>query len=135
MKHVGLCLWGYMLIAEQLLSDIAAVVEAAGRKTVCTTDVVFVLNRLGRPIYVRETSLLSLEMKLLTGGRDSEKLQDEPVDGIIQMAFRPKMHKACTYFDRSRNRTIPMNAHDEMDFWNLELGTICGAMSATGTAE
>lgn len=27
-------------------------VEVSGRKTVCTTDVVFVLNQLGNPIYV-----------------------------------------------------------------------------------
>lgn len=63
MKHVARCLWEEILIDEQLLSDIAAVVEAAGRKTVCTTDVVFVLNRLGRPIYVRILSCL-LEFKL-----------------------------------------------------------------------
>ncbi|CAK3925828.1 histone H4 [Lecanosticta acicola] len=36
---------------EMLLKDIAAVVQVAGRKTVCVSDVVFVLNRLGRPIY------------------------------------------------------------------------------------
>ncbi|KAK4618232.1 Histone H4 [Fulvia fulva] len=34
-----------------ILKDICAVVESCGRKTVCVTDVVFVLNRLGRPIY------------------------------------------------------------------------------------
>ncbi|KJX94700.1 histon H4 like protein [Zymoseptoria brevis] len=36
---------------EVLLKDIAAVVELSGRKTVCVTDVVFVLNRVGNPIY------------------------------------------------------------------------------------
>ncbi|KAI5362867.1 Putative histone H4, histone-fold [Septoria linicola] len=36
---------------EVLLQDICAVVECSGRKTVCVTDVVFVLNRHGRPIY------------------------------------------------------------------------------------
>lgn len=34
-----------MLTDRQLLKDIAAVVEVSGRKTVCVTDVVFVLNR------------------------------------------------------------------------------------------
>ncbi|KXT16588.1 hypothetical protein AC579_6295 [Pseudocercospora musae] len=34
-----------------LLRDICAVVELSGRKTVCVTDVVFVLNRHGRPVY------------------------------------------------------------------------------------
>ncbi|KAF2208967.1 hypothetical protein CERZMDRAFT_7450, partial [Cercospora zeae-maydis SCOH1-5] len=36
---------------ETLLKDICAVVEVCGRKTVCTSDVVFVLNRMGTPIY------------------------------------------------------------------------------------
>ncbi|CAK1358654.1 Histone H4 [Cercospora beticola] len=36
---------------ETLLKDICAVVEVSGRKTVCTSDVVFVLNRHGTPIY------------------------------------------------------------------------------------
>ncbi|CZT25680.1 related to Histone H4.2 [Ramularia collo-cygni] len=36
---------------EVLLKDITAVVEVSGRKTVCCSDVVFVLNRLGTPIY------------------------------------------------------------------------------------
>ncbi|KXT01792.1 hypothetical protein AC578_1981 [Pseudocercospora eumusae] len=34
-----------------LLRDISAVVELSGRKTVCVTDVVFVLNRHGTPVY------------------------------------------------------------------------------------
>ncbi|EME78784.1 uncharacterized protein MYCFIDRAFT_144654, partial [Pseudocercospora fijiensis CIRAD86] len=34
-----------------LLADICAVVELSGRKTVCVTDVVFVLNRHGTPVY------------------------------------------------------------------------------------
>lgn len=36
---------------EALLKDICAVVELSDRKTVCVTDVVFVLNRMGRPLY------------------------------------------------------------------------------------
>ncbi|GAB7361588.1 hypothetical protein MBLNU230_g1640t1 [Neophaeotheca triangularis] len=36
---------------ELLLKDICAVVESANRKTVCTTDVIFTLRRLGNPIY------------------------------------------------------------------------------------
>lgn len=36
---------------EVLLKDICAVVELSDRKTVCVTDVVFVLNRMGRPLY------------------------------------------------------------------------------------
>ncbi|KAK4543564.1 Histone H4 [Oleoguttula mirabilis] len=41
---------------ELILSDICAVVENCGRKTVTTTDVVFVLNRIGSPIYGFGTS-------------------------------------------------------------------------------
>lgn len=37
---------------QQLLKDICLVVESCGRKTVCVTDVVFALNRMGRTIYV-----------------------------------------------------------------------------------
>ncbi|KAM3424056.1 Histone H4 [Cercospora zeina] len=36
---------------ELLLRDICAVVEHGGRKTVCTSDVVFVLNRVGATLY------------------------------------------------------------------------------------
>ena len=36
---------------ELLLKDICAVVECSGRKTVCVTDVVFILNRHGKSIY------------------------------------------------------------------------------------
>ncbi|KAF2808356.1 uncharacterized protein BDZ99DRAFT_464237 [Mytilinidion resinicola] len=36
---------------EKLLKEITAVTEVCGRKTVCVTDVIFVLNRLGSPIY------------------------------------------------------------------------------------
>ncbi|KAK5121757.1 hypothetical protein LTR85_004632 [Meristemomyces frigidus] len=36
---------------ERVLSDTCAVVENCGRKTVTTSDVVFVLNRKGTPIY------------------------------------------------------------------------------------
>ncbi|KAF2165972.1 hypothetical protein M409DRAFT_66894 [Zasmidium cellare ATCC 36951] len=36
---------------EMLLKDICLVVESCGRKTVCVTDVVFALNRMGRTIY------------------------------------------------------------------------------------
>jgi histone H4 len=35
----------------QLLKDLCAVVDVCGRKTICVSDVVFVLNRQGRPIY------------------------------------------------------------------------------------
>ncbi|EME40781.1 histone H4 like protein [Dothistroma septosporum NZE10] len=35
----------------EIIKDICAVVETCQRKTVCTTDVVFVLNRMGTPIY------------------------------------------------------------------------------------
>lgn len=80
-----------MLTDEQLLSDIAAVVEAAGRKTVCTTDVVFVLNRLGRPIYVRNFCVIEFERRPLTENRDLERLRDEPGDEVVQMAFRRKI--------------------------------------------
>jgi len=36
---------------ELLLREIVCVVEHCGRKTVCVTDVVFILNRLGSPLY------------------------------------------------------------------------------------
>ncbi|TKA25196.1 Histone H4 [Salinomyces thailandicus] len=36
---------------ENLLQDTCAVVEACGRKTVCTSDVVFVLHRQGHTLY------------------------------------------------------------------------------------
>jgi len=36
---------------EKLLREITAVTEVCGRKTVCVTDVIFVLNRIGNPIY------------------------------------------------------------------------------------
>lgn len=36
---------------EKILKDVAAILEYNGRKTVLVTDVVFVLNKLGRPIY------------------------------------------------------------------------------------
>jgi len=36
---------------EKLLREISAVTEVCGRKTVCVTDVIFVLNRVGNPIY------------------------------------------------------------------------------------
>ncbi|OCK77392.1 histone-fold-containing protein [Lepidopterella palustris CBS 459.81] len=36
---------------ELLLREITAITEHCGRKTVCVTDVVFVLNRVGTPLY------------------------------------------------------------------------------------
>ncbi|KAF2645238.1 histone H4, partial [Massarina eburnea CBS 473.64] len=36
---------------ELLLKQIVALVEHGGRKTVTVTDVIFTLNRLGRPLY------------------------------------------------------------------------------------
>ncbi|KAF2494158.1 histone-fold-containing protein [Lophium mytilinum] len=36
---------------EKLLKEMTAVVEVCGRKTVCVSDVIFVLKRLGSPIY------------------------------------------------------------------------------------
>ena len=36
---------------QMLLSDICAVVEMSGRKTVATSDVVFCLKRMGRMLY------------------------------------------------------------------------------------
>ncbi|KAK3670204.1 hypothetical protein LTR78_009960 [Recurvomyces mirabilis] len=36
---------------EKVLRDTCAVVENCGRKTVCTTDVVFALSRMGRTLY------------------------------------------------------------------------------------
>lgn len=37
---------------EEILTDVCAVVEYTGRKTVCVTDVVWALHRQGRTIYV-----------------------------------------------------------------------------------
>jgi len=37
---------------EKILTDVCAVVEYSGRKTVCVTDVVWALHRQGRTIYV-----------------------------------------------------------------------------------
>lgn len=45
---------------QKLLMDICAVVEMCKRKTVCTTDVVFALQRQGRAIYVGLTLSYSL---------------------------------------------------------------------------
>ncbi|RMZ16754.1 hypothetical protein D0860_00895 [Hortaea werneckii] len=36
---------------ERVLRDVCAVVETCGRKTVCTSDVVFTLQRMGRTLY------------------------------------------------------------------------------------
>ncbi|KAI7270664.1 hypothetical protein KC345_g7387 [Hortaea werneckii] len=36
---------------ERVLGDVCAVVETCGRKTVCTSDVVFTLQRMGRTLY------------------------------------------------------------------------------------
>ena len=38
--------------ALQVLKDTCAVTEVCGRKTVCTTDVVFALGRMGKTLYV-----------------------------------------------------------------------------------
>jgi histone H4 len=37
---------------QKLLQEVCAIVEMCKRKTVCTTDVVFALQRQGRTIYV-----------------------------------------------------------------------------------
>ncbi|KAF9694526.1 hypothetical protein EKO04_007423 [Ascochyta lentis] len=36
---------------HNILREVIAVVEHTGRKTVCVSDIIFVLNRQGRPIY------------------------------------------------------------------------------------
>lgn len=45
---------------EKALSDICAVVELCNRKTVCTTDVVWAMNRQGRTLYVSTANTRSL---------------------------------------------------------------------------
>ncbi|KAF2473910.1 histone-fold-containing protein [Lindgomyces ingoldianus] len=45
---------------EIILKDIVAIVEHSGRKTVSIQDVIFTLNRLGRPLYGFEPSMRML---------------------------------------------------------------------------
>jgi histone H3/H4 len=56
---------------EEILRQVTAVVDICHRKTVTVTDVVFVLNRMGTPIYVRTSATSQPKHKQLTVGRVS----------------------------------------------------------------
>lgn len=49
---------------KQILRQVCLILENRAQKTVTTTDVVFVLNRMGTPIYVRRPcrNVLSIEL-------------------------------------------------------------------------